>query len=460
VVSRREWLQLSLALGAQAALGACGRDSGPPEPELAPVSDVVAATFEVTATGALVAVHSQTATSATVRVEDVETGGMRVTEPQPLAAEVGFTAAFELAGLSPGRRYRHSVHLDNNTRSQWYEFTTAPDPAEPADVTFLVSADLDSNIQFYSPIYESMSASHADFFVSLGDWPYADNPPGAWTIDEYRAKHRKARSFDRVQQLLASMPVYAIYDDHEARNDWDGHFTQTEAERIANALVVWDEWFPLRGRATPSERKRYRDWRWGRDAHFFLLDTRRYRSANPASDGPHKTMLGAEQRNWLINGVTNSDAAFKIVLTSVPLDFGYTHDSWPAFRHERDTILNCIRGAQTSGVLFLAGDQHWFAVHKLANGFRQFQLGPVSRGIPELPEDPPEVALRVPVYNYGEIAISRDGQAPKLTVTGRNEAGLPLYTESFSPQDLLPQPLSADQHRGSCSAYSYELAPE
>lgn len=447
-------------MGAGAALGACGRDSHPPEPELAPIGDVVAATFEVTAGGALVAVHSQRATSATVRVEDVETGGMLVTEPQPLTAATGFTAAFELAGLVPGTHYRHSVHLDNNTRSAWYEFSTPPPPDEPSDVTFLVSADIDPSVEFYSPIFESMSASHADFFACLGDWPYADNPPGAWTIDEYRARHLEARGFDDIQPLLAAMPIYAIYDDHEARNDWDGHFTQVEAERIANAVAVWDEWFPLRGEATPKKRARYRDWRWGSDAHFFMLDTRRYRSPNEASDGPDKTMLGDAQRNWLIDGITKSDAAFKIVFTSVPLDYGYTHDSWPAFRHERDTILHCIRAAQTPGVLFLTADQHWFAVHRLTAGFRQFQLGPLRRGIPELPDDPPKVALRVPVYNYGEVAITREGTQPTLTVTGRNEAGLALYSERFSPEDLLPQPLSAAQHPGSCRAYSYESAPE
>lgn len=434
-LTRRDWLKL-----VGAGLAGCsmppgslpwpdsdpdGRwDPGPIEPEHA------AATFEVGATDALIAVWAPAVRLALPVVEDVETGVQATADVIEIRGDAGGTGAGVLGGLQPGRRYRWHLRFDTGTTSEWYGLRAAPAAETPAPLTFLYSADIDLSPAYDSPIFDSMAGSGADFFVCLGDWPYADNAPGAVTVDEYRARHLEARAAAKVQRLLRTMGTYAIWDDHEYRNNWDGRFALSDPDRLAAAVQVWDDWFPLRDASTP--RRRYRSWRWGALAELFLLDTRLYRSRNDAPDDAAKTMLGAEQKQWLIDGLLASTAAFKLVFTTVPLDFGNDNDDWSLFRTERDQILSALAGAAVPGVAFLSADQHWFASHHHAAGVVEWQVGPLCREFRGPPAPAPGVVTRITgVYNYGDVAIS-GGDAPELTFTARDPEGTAIYTETLS----------------------------
>jgi alkaline phosphatase D len=433
-VRRRDWLKL-VGVG----LAGC---SAPPDRlqwpdadpdgrvEPGPIEPVhSAATFDPGETDALLSVWAPGARMALPIIEELDTGRQASGDIIDLDGGLGGVGAGVLAGLSPGRDYRWFLRFDIGTSTPWFGLRTAPPAAEPAPLTLLYSADIDLNPAFDSPIFDTMAASGADFFVSLGDFPYADNAPGAWTVDEFRVVHRDVRAGAKVQRLLRAMGSYAIYDDHEARNNWDGGFAVSEADRIAAAVQVWDEWFPLRDRSTP--RRRYRSWRWGALAEMFLLDTRLYRSDDQAIDDAAKTMLGAEQKQWLIDGLQASQATYKLVFTTVPLDFGNDGgDDWSGFTTERDQIFAAITDGGVTGVVFLSADQHWFAAHHHASGFIEWQVGPLARSfrVPS-PLQPGVVARITNVYNYGEIRI--DGEPPVLTFTARDPDGNALYTEAL-----------------------------
>lgn len=420
----------ALALAAW-GLATCG--STPPSP----VQDAMAATFEVHPNGALVSIHAGSVSWARVRVENESGAAVTMVGPVTLAAERGNTGVAEIEGLAPDTAYRYVVELEQGGALGPYRFRTAPAPDADVDVHLIYSADIDLGAEFESPIFESMAGSGASFFLSLGDWPYADNPPAAYTVDQFRFHHRNVRGAGKVQALLRAMPVYAIYDDHEARNNWDGRFRVEEAERIQAAVQVWDEWFPLHA-TVRGEDRRYRAWRWGRHAELFMLDTRCCRSANEAADGPDKTMLGAEQKQWLIDGLAASDASFKLVITSVALT-GFGVDTWSSFVHEREEILNELGRRGTSGVLFLTADGHRFAARQLpAWGVREFMVGPLARHPAPLDEPRPEIIAQAMGYNYGEIRISAGNadSAPRLELRCLDASGELLYQESFRAGDL------------------------
>jgi phosphodiesterase/alkaline phosphatase D-like protein len=107
---------------------------------------------------------------------------------------------------------------------------------------------------------------------------------------------------------------------------------------------------------------RYRSWRWGQHLECFLLDTRRFRSANDAVDSAAKTMLGGPQEAWLADALARSTATFKLVCTSVPLDFGIGNDHWATFQTARQRLFDAA--ATPRGVVFVSADQHWFASHR------------------------------------------------------------------------------------------------
>jgi alkaline phosphatase D len=438
LISRRDWLRLVGASVATGAIGCGDNRTGPDGGVLVDLdaglmpgpidADHAAVTFEVDTNSAIVSVHAAEPRWVALVLEDSETGTQRASGAVELDPRFGRVARVDLTELEPDRRYRYHLRFDTDTTSQWFEFRTAPASDHDADVHLVFSADIDTDPLFDSNIFATLRDTGADFFVSLGDWPYADNAPGAWTLDEYRARHRAARTDPRLQGWLRTMGVYAIYDDHEARNDWDAKFRVTEAERIANALAVWDEWFPLHG-APP----RYRSVRWGANCELFVLDTRLYRSANGDPDGPAKTMLGAEQKAWLLQGLRTSDAAFKLVVTTVPLDFGTTADHWPQFATERAEILAAVTGDDglggVPGVLFLSGDQHWFAAHHYDSGIVEYQVGPLARGVRDQPPLAPEVIARAGVYNFGELLIT-GGASPTATFSARDSDGAALFTET------------------------------
>ncbi len=342
-------------------------------------------------------------------------------------------AAIELEGLEPGHHYEATLDFDSGARLGPHHVRTAPRADDPRPVRIAVSADVDPNPEFDSDIFDHLVAAEPELFVSLGDFPYADNGPAlAMTVEQYRRRYTEMLTTPKLRAWLQAMAVRAIYDDHEFRNDWDAMFATVEASRYAAAMQVWDEFFPLRGGAVGDVR--YRGWRWGAHLECFLLDCRRFRSANAALDDAQKTMLGELQRTWRLDGIKRSSATFKLVFSSVPLDFGTGRDHWAGFASERQRIFEALAGVP--GVLFVSADQHWFGAHRHAFGIREFQVGPLCRGILMPLVMAPGVLFRSTQYNFGLIDV--DGQ--ELTFSGVGGDGTVFYKETLTPDDLTPTP--------------------
>lgn len=415
--TRRQWLQAMTGV-AVAGVGGCG-DRGP----------ATALVLEVDATRAIIAAWSAFARHAVVRITSV-TGAPAGQWRLEFGADG--TGWIDATGLAPATQYRARITASDQRDLGELAFTTAPRDDDPRPVRLAVSADLDESVDYASPIFEAAVRAEPELFVSLGDWPYADNGPAAVTRDEYHGKYVVNRLEPRLAPWLRSTSFRAIYDDHEFANDWDEAARTADPARHAAATAVWDAWFPRRGGGP-----RYRSWRWGALVECFLLDCRAYRSAVAAPDRAGKTMLGAEQRAWLLAGLAASTAPFCLVFTSVPLDFGYDRDHWAGYTTERDAIFDALAIRARPGVLFVSADQHWFAAHRHRYGLREFQVGPLSRGVNALPDSQPAgVITRDAQYNFGVIEIDA---SPRLTFRAVGATGATFYAESFAPDDLTPR---------------------
>jgi phosphodiesterase/alkaline phosphatase D-like protein len=122
----------------------------------------------------------------------------------------------------------------------------------------------------------------------------------------------------------------------------------------------------------------YRRFAWGPGADFFVLDCRQYRSPNRLANGPAKTMLGARQKAWLMDGLRASRAPFKFVLSSVPLHGPWGADRWAGYPHERDELLDFIRAERITGVIVLSADIHAAVDIDLGSGVRELIAGPIA----------------------------------------------------------------------------------
>jgi alkaline phosphatase D len=281
-----------------------------------------------------------------------------------------------------------------------------------------------------------MAARRPDLFLFVGDTVYADhrcptpeNVPGsnfhASDLAGFRAKHRYNRADAAAQAFFRTTAVFAIWDDHEVRNDFAG----PDEPLMPVGRRAFLEYWPIQ--PPPGDRFRlYRRVRWGRLAEIFILDTRQYRSPNLQPDGPQKTMLGAAQRDWLLAGLSRSDAVWKLVVSSVSLSVptgrvardgwanGSTHltpEGTPTgFEHELATIVRALQERRVGNVVWLVTDVHRAEVlrHSPHPGltFHELIAGPLSAstGRPGVLDDtlrPTRLFGEGGYENFGELTI-------------------------------------------------------
>jgi alkaline phosphatase D len=323
-----------------------------------------------------------------------------------------------LNGLKPATRYRYEVMVASPPADPTFgtearlgavgEFTTLPEPTASAPVTFVWSGDIGGlgkcrDEQEGYPIFNVIGAHQPDFFLLMGDTIYGDhscpsppNAPGsdfiATSLDEYRTKHRYQRGSSALRKLLASVPLYVVWDDHEVRNNFAGRFD----DQMPAGRQAFREYWPI---ASPPDdpQRLYRTVRYGADVELFILDTRTYRSRNSDPDGPDKTMLGSEQLAWVLNGLKTSTATWKVIATSVPLSIPKPGnaaapgaDGWAGasdgtgFHHELRKIVDAVLSNRLKNVVWLAADVHYVQANVYdpdGNGvpdFHEFVAGPLS----------------------------------------------------------------------------------
>ncbi len=471
------WLAAMMPLGCVSA----SREGLPPGSPFQPSAVLAAeilpqgiAVGDVTATGALLWVRIDG--PAWVQVEYAppsvwNTASKMATAMAPVARtprfatseDSDYTVTIPLPGLVPDTRYRYHVLIGQAADAPHHvqarlaargEFTTLPDAATAAPVRFVWSGDLGGRYCRQGPggypIFDVMGRQGPNFFVLLGDTIYSDvpcpappNEPGAdfvaTTLEEYRARHRYQRGAESLRRLLETVPVYVIWDDHEVRNNFSGPFEP----RMPIGRQAFREYWPI---ASPSEdpHRLHRRVRYGKHVELFILDTRQYRSRNADPDGPSKTMLGAAQLQWLLDGISRSTATWKVIVTSVPLSIpkgGGTvvpgNDGWAGgadgtgFERERQVIVDAILNHRLKNVVFLAGDVHWAQANAYdpnSDGvpdFHEFIAGPLSAGTGRLTD--PSGSLRPTTlfheagyYNFGMVeATASSFEVQIIDVDGR-----------------------------------------
>jgi alkaline phosphatase D len=387
----------------------------------------------------------------------------RLTEQATPADDLVVRVALE--GLTPATRYRYRVSQDGGPRVEG-EFGTAPAADQSARVTFVWSGDLGGggfcrSVDGGYHVFRAMARQPADFFLFVGDTMYADvacNKPDtipganfrARTLAEYRARHRYNREDPAFQDFLRRTPVYAIWDDHEVRNDFAG---PTEPLMPIGRQAFLDYW-PVAAGDDPT--RLYRSARWGRLLEVFILDARQYRSVNSEPDGPGKTMLGAAQRRWLLDVVPTSTALWKVVVSSVPLAvptgrperrdgwsnaniFGLAPDEGTGFVTERDAILRHFRVRGVKNLVFVGADVHHAELIRHQPhadwSFHEFIAGPLSAtlGRPRPLDErlgSRSLFAQGNVLNFGEVTI----EPARLVVRILDAHGSVLFTHAITPE--------------------------
>ena len=112
-------------------------------------------------------------------------------------------------------------------------------------------------------------------------------------------------------------------------------------------------------------------------ADFFVLDTRQYRTDQPCGDrrsvifeeamNPSNTMLGKEQREWLMYGIEHSPSEWNVLAQKVMIaqhdrdyteKIGFSMDKWTSCEVERLKLLEFMGQNEIRNPVVLTGDIH------------------------------------------------------------------------------------------------------
>lgn len=304
----------------------------------------------------------------------------------PTGRSVNHTLKVRLGGLDPHTEYFY-VWESGTAVSEVGRTRTRPpaDSAVPLRIAF-------SSCQRFSSGYFSAHAHAAsedlDAYVFLGDYIYERTRPGnvpgrdepfnANDLASYRRKYAQYRTDPGLRELHRLHPALHIWDDHEIENNYSDNRPAPGALQRAAGYRAAFEWIPR----VVEPRDRYRIYRrmpWGAFAELFLLDERQYRTGD--GDGQPRRLLGDAQLAWLIDGLKNSRARWKIVAQQVIVaqdpygDGRPNNDMWDGYPEERARLLGEIERNGIQNVVFLTGDAHVFACNLLATDFGRLGNG-------------------------------------------------------------------------------------
>lgn len=308
------------------------------------------------------------------------------TEWTETAAEADFTHQWRLTDLKAGTEYVAIIEARDPKTEELTAvfrggFQTAPDENVSSDIGFCMTTCHDyyrrDDGDLGHKIYPAMRSMQPNFVVHAGDVEYYDMPdPWAWTIDLMRFKWGRLFSLPNYRSFYANHTSYVMKDDHDTLKDdcWAGQrygaVTFEEGVRLFN-----EEQFP-------SKSPRYGTVRWGSDLQIWLLEGRDYRSPNTMPDGPDKTILGEEQKSWLIETLQQSESTFKLVFSPTPIvgpdrDNKKDNHANKPFTFEGDQLREAF--SQIDNLIVFCGDRHWqYASVDPQTGLWEFGCGPGS----------------------------------------------------------------------------------
>ena len=292
----------------------------------------------------------RTAGPASVQIEI----GERKSEAIETQPSDDFTAVMSVEGLRPFSEYTYAVVVDGRKiQRDSFKFRTAP--AKGQRTEFHVSFGSGSR---YVPANEyawsNMAKRRPLAYLGLGDNVYIDvmHRRGAQRMFYYRRCISPAYS-----ELISSVGMYAVWDDHDmAMNDSSGGAGMDAPWKRPNWNVFRQNWNNPAyggGKEMPGT---WHSFSIG-DVDVFMTDGRFFR------DKRDKTMLGPDQKRWLLEELSAAKGKFKVIASGTMWADGADKDgkdSWAGTwaRDERDEIFDLINDRKIDGVILISGDRH------------------------------------------------------------------------------------------------------
>jgi alkaline phosphatase D len=322
--------------------------------------------------------------------------------------DTDYTLKIDVENLAPSTTYYYQFIFDNKKSGIGITKTTAQTSDKKIKLAVVSCSDYSAG--YYNALARIAERKDLDAVVHLGDYIYEGlarmfdpnatipidhfedvyfNRNKQWWLRFYRVRYATNRLDADLQAAHQAHPFITIWDDHEiGNNTWkdgaQGHDPEKDGPweiRKNAAKQAYAEWLPIRGDAS----KIYRSIRFGNMAELILLDTRLegrdqqiYSAEHPDLFAAQRTLLGKEQKQWLLQKLDASPCQWKIVANQVIFSEvnvqwanfagrftqqiqylqGALLDYWEGYPAERDEVINHIAKNKLNDVVILSASMH------------------------------------------------------------------------------------------------------
>jgi alkaline phosphatase D len=326
----------------------------------------------------------------------------------------------EIFGLGPRHEYFYRFKVGDEISPVGRTRTTPPGNSMVETVTFAFVSCQNFADGYFTPYADVAGDPAIEAVIHLGDYIYEGGanvvrrhlpPREIRTLDDYRIRHGQYKTDPFLQAAHAAHPWLVTWDDHEFKNNYanldldpDVPLEVARLRRAAAYRAYWEH-MPLARSRKPEgpDLQLYRRFHWGQQATFNVVDGRQYRSDQPLACterepsgycldnlNPGRTMLGAEQRAWLLEDLATTKARWNVLAQQtgfapfnratdgVSRIFDAAADGWDGYVAERQLILDWLLEHGTPNPVVLTGDSHQHWVRYVPRDYRDLTSAPVA----------------------------------------------------------------------------------
>ena len=460
-----------------------------------------------------------------------------------------FATIISATGLSPDTKYYYRPVVGRTPLGVGGSFRTFPPKGTPATFTFGFGSCQQSGSFLPSGlppgnVFREVVKAAPRFFLQIGDWGYPDSTDNlpfdsaffagdySRVQSSYLAKFRPDYPMD---SLLRITPVDYVYDDHDYMNNNSSALTSdftvpSKPNQFSSDYVIREIANPPGARENSMRGYRenmpgyplanesrgiYHSFSYG-SADFFVVDLRSQRSPNlePFTknpvDGkyqftppPGHSILGRDaapgsgesQLTWLLNGLQNSKATWKFLVSSVAFNQGLSQvlavslslqdvtvnfpelpaataligasleiaDKWIGFPADADTLLHFVASHSIRNVVVLSGDMHTAGIDDGTNaGFPEIMAAGLDITNSHIVKYLADFGIHI--WNKGGQGLTTqvfDNAFGKVTVFGRDSVRLDLVDElgtTFATHTVLNAITSVGAPPASGAPRAYSLS--
>lgn len=366
-----------------------------------------------------------------------DTAALRLTGPgdRAVLSEPGDTDSDRIVRVStdqlePGTDYTYALVVDgqaDSTRGVG-KFRTPADGA----MSFRFAVGSCARVGSNGAVFDAIAAEDPLFYLELGDLHYGNIESDSRA--QFLAAFQMVLTRPGQAALYRQTPVSYIWDDH----DFGGNDATASSAGASSARSVFREVVPSYPFALD-----------GPIAQAYTVGRVRFVLTDSRSEAASDSVLGEQQRRWLIDEITASSKTHAVVVwgSSIPWigEPAEGADSWAGRPAERREIANAIATAGVDNLVMVAGDAHMVAIDDGTNsdysddgggGFPVLQAAALDRP-GSVKGGPYSDGMFPGAGQYGIVDIADSGADVTVTLTGKRWDGTVLVTRQFTYPGLV-----------------------